>query len=32
VKSLDEPDAGIMFVLDVERTIGMKTRRDGPPW
>jgi nitrogen regulatory protein PII len=32
VKSLDEPDAGIMFVLDVERTFGMKTRRDGPLW
>jgi nitrogen regulatory protein PII len=29
VESLDEPDAGIMFVVDVERTVGMKTRRDG---
>jgi nitrogen regulatory protein PII len=32
VRSLDEPDTGVMFVLDVERTIGMKTRRDGPLW
>jgi nitrogen regulatory protein PII len=29
VPSLDQPDAGIMFVLDVERTFGMKTRREG---
>jgi hypothetical protein len=29
VKSLDEPDSAIMFVLDVERIFGMKTRREG---
>ncbi|RPI99719.1 MAG: hypothetical protein EHM39_06035 [Chloroflexi bacterium] len=27
IESLDEPEAGIMFVIDIERTIGMRTRR-----
>lgn len=31
VRSLNEPEAGVLFVLDVERTIGVKTRWDDSP-